>query len=136
MLGERGFELGDVVVVEHHGVLGKIVRHAARTRIAESEHARTGLHQQAVGMAVITALELDQHVAPGVTARQANGTHRRLGAGADQTHHVERRQQVAQQISHLDLKFGRRAEREAFCRRDLNGVHHVRMRMPKNQRSP
>ena len=53
---------GDIVVIEHQRVLCQIGRNAGRTRIAEGQHARAGLHQQAVAVPVITALELDQQV--------------------------------------------------------------------------
>ena len=39
-------------------------------------------------MAVVTAFELDQHIASGMAAGQANGAHRRLGAGGNETDHV------------------------------------------------
>ena len=88
-LGEQALDLADVVVVEHEGVRGDVGRHPGRTRLAEGERAGTGLHQQTVGVAVITALELDQSVAPGVTASETNRAHGRLGAGRHQTHLVE-----------------------------------------------
>jgi hypothetical protein len=78
-----------VVVVEDHRVLRQVGGNTGRTRVAEGEQARPGLHQQTVGVAVVAALELEQQVAAGEAARETDGAHRRLGAGADQAHHFE-----------------------------------------------
>ena len=75
-----------------------------------AERAGAGLHQQRIGVAVVTALELDDLVAAGKAARQTDGGHGRLGAGADHAHHIHRRQQLAQAVGHLRLQHGRRAE--------------------------
>jgi hypothetical protein len=136
MLGKSGFESGAVVVVEDQGVAGEIGRNASRTRIAESQHPRAGLHQQTVRMAVIAAFELDQQIAPGEAARQADRAHRRFGPGAHQTDHFERGQQGTQELGHLDLTLGRRAEGESSRGSLLDGGDHLRLRMAKDQRSP
>ena len=52
--------------------------------------------QQAIDVAVIAAGELDDDIAAGEAARQANGAHRRLGAGADHAHHLDRRHELAE----------------------------------------
>ena len=59
MLRERIFELLRVVVVEHQRVLRDICRNPGAAGIAESQQARAGLDQQAIGMAVIAPFELD-----------------------------------------------------------------------------
>ena len=136
VLGKRRREAGAVVVVENHGVLGDIRRHSRRTRIAEGQHPRAGLDQQAVRMAMIATLELNQQVAAGVAARQPNGAHRRLGPGTDQANHFQRRQQLAQQVRHVDLAFGRCAEGESLERRFLHRGDHLRVGVAENQRPP
>jgi hypothetical protein len=136
MLGKSGFESGAVVVVENQGVSGEIGGNASRTRIAESQHPRAGLHQQAVRMAVIAAFELDQQIAPGEAARQADRAHRRFGPGAHQADHFERGQQGAQELGHLDLALGRRAEGEPVRGGLLDGGDHLRLGMAQDQRSP
>src|SRR5690606_40904046 len=62
------------------------------TTLFRSQQAGAGLHQQAVGVTVVAALELDDGIAPGEAAREPDGAHRGLGARADQTHHLDRRQ--------------------------------------------
>ena len=59
--------------------------------IPKRRAARAGLHEQAVGVPVIAAVELDEQVAPGGAAGHADGAHRGLGARADQPHHLHRR---------------------------------------------
>ena len=60
------------------GALG----HAGRARDAERRGAGAGGDEQAVGVAVVAAVELDDLVAAGEAAREAQRAHRRLGAGA------------------------------------------------------
>jgi hypothetical protein len=100
------------------------------------KQAGAGLDQQAVGMAVVAALELDQHVAAGVAAGQADGAHRRLGAGRNQAHHVHRRHQFAQQVGDLDFLLGRRAEGEAIDDGGLDGGDHLRVGVAEDHRAP
>ncbi len=94
-LGKHLLDAFDVVVLQHQCVRGEFSRYASRVRVAEREHAGAGLHQQAVAMAVIAALELDDARAAGEAARQADGTHGRLGATAGQAHHLQARHQPA-----------------------------------------
>ena len=136
VFGKGALELGDIVVVEDQRMPCQIRRNAAGTGAAEGQQARTGFHQQAVAVSVITALELDQQVAPGEATRQANGAHRRFGTRADQTHHLERRQQTAQQVGHVDFALGRRAEGQASRSGLLHGNDHFRMGVAKDQRPP
>ena len=58
-VGERRFELLDVVVRQHQRVLHHLGRHAGAGRVAEGGQPRAGLDQQRVGVAVVAALELD-----------------------------------------------------------------------------
>jgi hypothetical protein len=137
VLGKRRRKSDAIVVVEHQRVPGEIGGDTpAGTRIAEGKHPRAGLHQQAVGVAMVAALELDQQVAPGKTARQPDRAHRRFSAGTDQANHFERRQHFAQQFGHLDLAGGRGTEGESLQRRRADRGDHFGMRVPKNQRPP
>ena len=136
-LGTEGFfELLGVVVVEHQGVLGEVLGHAAGGRVAEGQQTRAGLDQQAVGVAVVAAFKLDDGVAAGEATRQADGAHRRFGAGADQTHHVQAGQMCAQLLGNLHFRLGRRAEGQAFERRLAHRLDDGRMRMAGNGRPP
>jgi hypothetical protein len=136
VLGEGVRQTLGIVVVEHQGVLRQVGRHAGRGRIAEGQQARAGLDQQAVAMAVVTALELDDHIAPGEAARQADRAHRSLGAGRHQAHHVHARHALHQQLGQFDLSLGWRAEGKALGRRLLHGSHRVGIGMTEDQRSP
>ena len=58
-------------------------------------------------MAVVAAGELDDHVPAGEPAGQADGAHRRLGAGADHPHHLDRRYGVNDQFLGVPVKLGK-----------------------------
>jgi hypothetical protein len=88
----RGVE---VVVGQCQGQVGKRLRHARRCRHAERQRAGAGLDQERIAVAVIAAFELHDLLAAGVAARDADRGHRRLGAGVDHAHHLERRHEAA-----------------------------------------
>src|SRR5690606_8842506 len=73
VFGESRFHRFQIVEIQHQRVLNELAGHTRRCRIAESQHARSCLDQQAVGVAVVTALELDDSRAPGVAPGQADG---------------------------------------------------------------
>ena len=87
-------------------------------------------------MTVVTALELDDFATPGEAAGEADGTHRRFGAGADQSDLFQRRHQLPQQFGHFDFDFRRRAERQAAFSRLLYGAYHIGMGVTADQRPP
>ena len=70
---------------------GQRRRHARAVGDPERRAARAGLHEQAVGVAVVAAVELHEDVAPGGAARDADGAHGGLGARADEPHQLHRR---------------------------------------------
>ena len=79
-----GFDASDIVVIQHDGMSDKFGWHAGRGRIAaRREQARARLDEQAVGMAVITALKLDDLAAASCTTGQTNRRHGGFGARAD-----------------------------------------------------
>ena len=78
---------------------------------------RPGLGEEAVGVAVVGAGELDDRVAAGGGAGEADGAHRRLGAGVDDAHHLDRGEAVANLGGELDLALGRGAVAGAAARR-------------------
>ena len=87
-------------------------------------------------MAVVAALELDDHVAPGKAARQADRAHRGFGAGGHQAHHVHARHALDQQFGQFDLAFRRRAESKPPGRCFLHRAHGIRIGMTEDQRPP
>ena len=62
-----------------------------------------GGDQQAIDVAVVVAGELDDRIPPGEAAGQADGAHRRFGAGVDQPHHLDRRHGRDDQLGQLVL---------------------------------
>ena len=66
--------------------------------------AGAGLGQQAVGVAVVATLELDDPVAASEGAGEAEGGHGGLGAGADEADHLDGGDGVADGAGELDLQ--------------------------------
>ena len=130
------FDLRAVVVVEHQRVRGGLRRDAGRTRVAEGERARARLDEQRIGVTVVAAFELDDQVAPGEPARQAQRAHRRFRTGRHQPHEFDRRHERAEHLGHLDFGFGRCAEGERPAGRRLHRFHHERMRVARDHRAP
>jgi len=120
-------DCGDVVERQGQGVLGEVCRYACRAWHTLGQQAGTGLDQQAVGVAVVAAFELDDGVATGVATGQTNGAHRRLGTGADHAHHFHRRHQRADQVGHLGFHRGRRAVRQAVFQLATYCIEYVRV---------
>src|SRR5688572_3384598 len=87
-------------------------------------------------MAVVAALELHDPAAAGEAAREADRAHRRLGAGGNQAHQLERGHQAAQRLGQLDLGLGRRAEGQRARGRVLHRLHHRRVRVTGDHRAP
>jgi hypothetical protein len=75
-------------------------------------------------------------IAAGEAAREADGAHGRLGAGGDQAHHLQPRQQPRQQFGHLDLGFRRRAESQSPHYGVLHRLDHLGMGVAQHQRAP
>ena len=121
VLRERLLELRDVVVLEDERVLDDRLRNAGAGRVAEGRETRARLDEQRIGVAVVAALELDDHVAAGGAARQAQRAHRCLGPRADQAHLLDARHEGDDCLGELDLALGRCAEREAVVDRRVHG---------------
>ena len=136
VLGEGLAHGVQIVVFQGQRVCDEFGRHAGRAGIAEGQEARAGLDQQAVGMAVVAAFELDDLGASGGAARQADGRHGGLGAGADQAHLFQRRQAGDQRFGQLDLGLGGGAERQAVDGGVLHRAHDLGMRMAQDGRAP
>lgn len=139
LIADLGQALGhgvDVVEGQGQGVLGEGRRYAGGVRHALGQGAGAGLDQQAVGVTVVAALELDDAVAAGVATGQADGAHGRLGAGTDHAHHLHRRHQAADQLGHLGLERGRCAVGEAVVELATDRVEHLRVAVAEDHRAP
>ena len=98
--------------------------------------ARAGLDEQAVRVAVVGAGELDDQVATGRRARQAERAHDRLGARRGEAQPLHRRHRGADRLAELDLERVGRAERQAVA--DRAGIASVdrRMGVAEDRRPP
>ena len=90
--------------------------------------------EQKVGVAVVVAFELDDLVAARKGPRQAEGAHRRLGAGVDKADHLQGGHKVHHQPRQVEFERARRPEARPLPRRLHQGVHHYRRRMPQDER--
>ena len=87
-------------------------------------------------MPVIAARKLDYFVPSRCGARHANRAHRRFGAGADETHALERRQERADFLTERDFERARGAEARAALRGRRQGRCEARRRVSVNERPP
>ena len=109
---------------------------AARVRDREGRPARSGLHQQAVGVAVVAAVELDQERTARRAAGHANRAHRGLRPRADQTDELDGRIGRGDRLRHLDLERRRRPVARATARGLTDRLDHRRRRVSQDERSP
>ena len=141
MRGERVAHRRTVVVRQDQGEPRDRRGDAGGARKAERGHARSGFGEQPVGVAVVVAGELDDHVSPGRTPRDADGGHRGLGARGHQAQSLDPAGTVDGEALHDELgELGlpRRggAERQTARGRALHGVDHPRVGVPQQGGSP
>ena len=135
-LGKGFFQLGHIVVFKDDGVFHHIGGHPSGRRAAKGGQPRAGLDQQRIGMAVVAAIEFDDLVAPGKAPGQAQGAHARLGARADQAHHVHAGHQGEDFFGQGHFTLGRGTVAEAFIDSGVHGGHHLRVAVAQNHRPP
>ncbi len=87
-------------------------------------------------MSVVAALEFDDARTSGKTARQADRSHRRLGAGTDQTYHFQAGKNLAQQLGDFQFGCSRSAETKSLRSRVLYCLDHIRMAVADDHRAP
>jgi hypothetical protein len=87
-------------------------------------------------MAVVAAFKLDNFVAAGVAARQANGAHRRFSTGTDHAQALDRRHHRRDPGSYLRLENARRTETQPLPGGIDNRVNDGWMCMAKYHRAP
>ena len=130
------FQRGNVVIRQDDGVLRQIGGNACGAGIAEGEQAGTGFDQQAVGVAVVAALEFDDFVSPRVAARQTDGGHGGFRAGRYQAQAFDAGHDFGNFFGNEDFGFRGRAERQAVHRGFAHGFYHFRVCVSDNARAP
>ena len=85
---------------------------------------------------MVAAVELDDLAPAGNPARQPDGGHDGLGAGADEAHHLHFGHERADQFGEFGLHGGVGAEGQAVGGGLGNGLHHLVAGMAENQRPP
>ncbi len=118
---EQVFGRLEVVVRGEEGVADHVAGHPGRPGDGQGGHARAGRGQKTVVVAVVAALELDDLVASGVAAGQAQGAHGGLGAGVDHAQHLHGGDGLADGAGQADLVGAGGAEAGA-------GLHRVQGR--------
>ena len=87
-------------------------------------------------MAVITALELDDFVAPRVSTRQADRAHRRFGARTHHAQALDRRHEIGDLRGDSRFQHAGSAKAQAPLRGLYNGFEHGRVCVPEDHGSP
>ncbi len=136
MGGEGGFDGGEIVVGQSEGEVRDLVGHACRAGNAKGGDAGAGFDQQAVGVAVIAALEFDDEFAAGGGAGQADGRHRGLSAGADEAHFFDGGIAGGDALGEIGLGGRGGAEAGRVARGALNGFDDRRKGVAQNHRAP
>ena len=126
----------DVVVGRHERQFGVGWRHAGAIRQAQCGDTGAGAGQQAIGVAVVAPLELDDAVAAGEGAGEAQGGHGRLRARANEPHQLDRWHRIHHQPRQLHLQLRGRAEAGAALRRPLEDLDDGWVGVAQDQRPP
>ena len=112
----RSSRAGHHVVGDDLGVGHRAGGDAGRAGQAEHGDTAPAAGQQAVGVAVVAAVELDHAVAAGRATGEAHRAHGRFGPGRDQAHLLAAGHPRADRLGQQDLAGRRRAERRAARR--------------------
>src|SRR2546421_6265535 len=87
-------------------------------------------------MSVITAIELDDLVAPCKPAREPDARHRRLSAAVHHPHFFDRRHPLTDQFRQFHFERIRNSKTQAARGRLAHRIDYHLRRMPKDRRSP
>ena len=90
MRRKRSLDRSEIVVGQSQGEMRDFLRNSGRAGNAEGGDAGAGFDQQAIGVAVIAAFELDDDFPARGGPRQADRRHGGLGAGADEAQLLDR----------------------------------------------
>src|SRR6202022_3342604 len=116
--------------------IDKRLRNTGAARLAVSERAASGFHQQRIDMSVITTVELDNLVAFCKGARETNARHRRLCPTVDHAHFFDRRHPLADELGHFYFERIRNSETKTAPRRIAHGIDNYFRRVPEGGLSP
>ena len=136
VFGEQLLHRLKVVVRGRQRVGGGAAGDAGGVRQPEGCHTGPRLHQEHVGMAVITAFELDHLVAPCERTHQAQHRHAGFGSAVDETHHLHTGNGINHHFGQGVLQAAGCSEAGAFLDRFLKSAGHLRVGMAADGRSP
>ena len=130
------FELLRIVVFEYERVFGRTGRNTSRRGVAKCEHARAGLHEQAVAVAVVATFEFDDLIAARVAASQTNGAHAGLRAGTHKAYGFDIGHDLDDFFGNERFALGDGAKRKARVDGGVHGFNHGRMVVAEDHRTP
>ncbi len=136
VLGKQGLYPAQVVVLGGEGVLHDVHRYAGAAGMAPRQGRGTGAHQQAVAVAVVAAVELEDLVPSRDAPGQTDSGHHRLRAGVHHADLLDIGHQIHHQLRDLHLPAGRGAEAEAVLHSLLHRLTDHRVVMPQNHGTP
>ena len=110
--------------------------YARRSWYAERRHAGSRLHQQRIGVAVITALEFHDVLASGICARQADGRHCGFGTGTHEAHHLDGRKRLGHEFCQFSFCRSGSSEAGAVLGCALHRLHYLGIGMAKDHWPP
>ena len=125
-----------VVVREDDRVAGGARGDARGARHGQRREAGAGVHEEAVAVAVVAAGELDDEVAAGRAAREADRAHHGLGARRHEAHPLHRRHRGADPLAQLDLAGPGGSEREPVERRLADRLDDRGVAVAQDRRAP
>ena len=131
--GHLVVDLGDHVVGRDDGVGNRARRHAGGVRKAEGGHAAAAAGQEAVGVPVIAAVELEDAVPAREPACHADGAHGRFGSRRHQADLLAPGDPMCDRLGQQDFAFGRGAERRPLASGRPHGGHHFGVGVPENR---
>ena len=114
-----------------------LVGHARARRDPERGEPGAGAREQRVDVAVVAAGELEDPVAVGDAAREADRAHRRLRAGRDEPHQLDRRHRVDDLLAASSTSASVGApKRRAAPQRRLDRLERLGIGVPEDERAP
>jgi hypothetical protein len=136
MLGQRVEESATFVEGYGERQLTDRLRYARGAGQAEGCESRAGLGEEAVAVAVVATLELEDQIAAGEGTGEPDGGHGCLGAAIDEADYLDRRHEGDELLGQLDFFRRGRTVMRPLANGALDGLGHLRVGMTKDQRPP